>query len=260
MWSFFSSYPLVFIAAVAIIAVVVFCIAYLLAKRKGSVSVGKLSFDFNDKESVKETTSKDTEQKQAEELRKRWEDYIRHTLAKQFDQVTPFMHSLRPVFNRLVFSILDDAVAESLGIRREERKFVKKEPADKVSGGYYEVEEVTTYHSEPRTRIFSSLVESTVDSLMGSLEREVYNMLISNHIGKTSDEVKSYINMKSENIIGTVRNCLCDAYNNLSNNNLFDTHKYWSEAGIEYPEDWIQDKIYRLFVLCMQVRYKDFVS
>ena len=76
--------------------------------------------------------------------------------------------------------------------------------------------------------------------------------------GKNRDDVRHYIHMKSENIVGIIRNTLCDAYNSLSNKNLFDTTKYWSETGITYPTDWIEDKLYKLFVLCLQCRYSDF--
>ncbi len=29
-------------------------------------------------------------------------------------------------------------------------------------------------------------------------------------------------------------------------------------TGITYPTDWIEDKLYKLFVLCLQCRYSDF--
>lgn len=83
-------------------------------------------------------------------------------------------------------------------------------------------------------------------------------MLINNNIGKNRDDVRRYIHMKSENIVGIIRNTLCDSYNQLSNKNLFDTKSYWAETGITYPIDWIEDKLYKLFVLCLQCRYSDF--
>lgn len=46
-----------------------------------------------------------------------------------------------------------------------------------------------------------------------------------------------YIHMKSENIVGIIRNTLCDAYNSLSNKNLFDTKATWLECGISYRLD-----------------------
>lgn len=225
------------------------------AKNKGSVQIGKLSMDFSKKESVNEPESKP--EKLAYEVKKNVEDYTRNILSKQFDQVVPFLSSLRPIFNRLCYSILNDAMLESLGVEREVRIPQKDEKCE-IPGSHYKVETVKTYVADPQTRVFTNLVESTVDSLIGKLEREIYNMLINNNIGKTREDVRAYIHLKSENLIGIVRNCLCDAYNSLSNKNLFDTTKYWAETGITYPLDWIEDKIYHLFVVCLQSRYSDF--
>ena len=203
---------------------------YFLSKNRGVIQVGKLNIDFSKKESVKVEDKNKTE-KAIQEVRKNVEDYTRSILAKQFDQVTPFLSSLRPIFNRLCFSILNDAIIESLGVEKEKRIPQKDEKCD-APGSHYKVEIVKTYIAEPQTRVFTNLVESTVDSLIGKLEREIYNMLVNNNIGKTRDEVRAYIHMKSENLIGVIRNCLCDAYNSLSNKNLFDTKAYWAETGI----------------------------
>lgn len=224
-------------------------------KNKGSVQIGSLRMDFSKKESINEPKGKS--EKSVFEAKKIVEDYTRSILSKQFDQVVPFLSSLRPIFNRLCYSILNDAMIESLGIEKETRIPLKNEKSD-IPGSHYKVETVKTYVAEPQTRVFTNLVESTVDSLMGKVEREVYNMLVNNNIGKTREEVRAYIHLKSENLIGVVRNCLCEAYNNLSNKNLFDTKKYWAETGITYPTDWLEDKLYHLFVLCLQCRYNDF--
>ena len=250
------NYPILgFILSFTLVAAGAFAI-YIISKNKGIVQVGKLNIDFSKKESVKEVDSNKTDGV-IREVRKNVEDYTRSVLAKQFDQVTPFLASLRPIFNRLCFSILNDAIIESLGVEKERRIPQKDEKCD-APGSHYKVEIVKTYVAEPQTRVFTNLVESTVDSLIGKLEREIYNMLINNNIGKTRDEVRAYIHMKSENLVGVIRNCLCDAYNSLSNKNLFDTKAYWAETGITYPQDWIEDKLYHLFVLCLQSRYSDF--
>lgn len=251
--------PKAFVVTISIVSLIVVCAAvvifYYIAKNKMSVRIGSFKIDMHEKESVKEP--EDKLNKEIYQAKKNVEDYVRSVLAKQYDQVVPFLQSLRPIFNRLVFSILNEAVAESLGVEREIR-IPKPDEKCKVPGSHYKVELVKTYITEPQTRLFTNLVESTVDSLIGKLEREIYNMLVNNNIGKNRDEVRSYIHMKSENIVGVIRNVLCDAYNNLSNKNLFDTKKWWLEVGINYPEDWIEDKLYKLFALCMQCRYSDF--
>lgn len=247
---------LYFILALSIVLVIgAIGILALIAKHKLSLRIGSFKIDMAQKESVKEPSDKFNQEIHA--AKKNVEDYIRAVLAKQYDQVVPFLQSLRPIFNRLVFSILNEAVAESLGVEKEVR-IPKPDEKGKIPGSHYKVEVVKTYVAEPQTRVFTNLVESTVDSLIGKLEREIYNMLINNNIGKNRDEVRAYIHMKSENIVGIIRNVLCDAYNNLSNKNLFDTKKWWVEVGINYPEDWIEDKLYKLFALCMQCRYSDF--
>ena len=83
-------------------------------------------------------------------------------------------------------------------------------------------------------------------------------MLVSNNIGKCKEEVQLYVRDRTPHIIGIIRNNLCDAYNQLSNENLFDTHQYWKEIGITYPEDWIQDQVFQLLKSCMKMRYSDF--
>lgn len=230
-------------------------LAYYVLKSKTAIQIGSFKFDASQKESVKEPENK--EEKKEYEAKKSVEEYTRAVIAKQFDQVAPFLASLRPIFNRLCYSILNDAMAESLGVERV-IKIPQESEECKIPGSHYKVETVKTYIAEPQTRVFTNLVESTVDSLICKLEREIYSMLVQNNIGKNRDEVRAYIHLKIENLSGIVRNCLCDAYNNLSNKNLFDTVKYWEETGISYPIDWIEDKLYKLFVLCLHTRYSDF--
>lgn len=245
------------ILAVIVIVLAFVCLAITLIKSKAQLQIGSFKFNAADRESTKEPEKK--KEKQKFEIRKQVEEYTRGILAKQFDQVVPFLSSLRPIFNKLVYSILNDAIVEGLGIERV--VVVPKDDEDSsIPGSHYKVELVKTYIAEPQTRVFTNLVESTVDSLLCKLEREVYIMLINNNIGKTKDEVRAYIHLKSENLVGVIRNCLCDAYNDLSNKNLFDTTAYWLEAGITYPIDWIEDKLYHLFVMCLHCRYSDFTA
>lgn len=96
--------------------------------------------------------------------------------------------------------------------------------------------------------------------MLSDLSIELFKMLVSNNIGKSKEEVQAYVKSRSEFIIGIIRNNLCDNYNNLSNNNLFDTKRFWMETGISYPEDWISDQIYRLLKSCMEIRYADFIG
>ena len=247
--------PIVLSILILVIGALAGFAIYLIVKNKASIEVGSFRIDMSKKESVKEPTN--LKEKEIHEAKKNVEEYVRSVIAKQFDQVDPFLRSLRPIFNRLVYSILNDAVTESLGIERRVVESLGREDSG-VPGSYYKVEKVKTYIAEPQTRLFTNLVESTVDSLIMDLEVEIHNMLINNNIGKNKDDVRSYIHMKSENVIGIIRNCLCDAYNNLSDKNLFDTNKYWTETGITYPVDWIEDKLYKLFILCLQCRYSDF--
>ena len=149
---------------------------------------------------------------------------------------------------------------DSLGLEREIRKVKGKENVSEIAGGdsYYLVEEVKTYKNNPKTRVFTNLVESAVESLLCDLQIELYQMLVSNNIGKCKEDVQRYVKDRITHIIGIIRNNLCDVYNQLSNENLFDTHQYWKEIGITYPEDWIQDQIVHLLVNCMKIRYSDF--
>ena len=149
---------------------------------------------------------------------------------------------------------------DSLGVEREIRKVKGKENVSEKAGGdsYYLVEEVKTYKNNPKTRVFTNLVESAVESLLYDLQIELYQMLVSNNIGKCKEDVQRYVKDRITHIIGIIRNNLCDVYNQLSNENLFDTHQYWKEIGITYPEDWIQDQIVHLLVNCMKIRYSDF--
>ena len=194
------------------------------------------------------------------EAKRQVEERTRYVISRQFSLVAPFLQSLRPIFNRLIYSILEDAMVDSLGIEKETRKVTGRENLSEAAGGdsYYLVEEVKTYKNNPKTRVFTNLVESAVDSLLRSLQIELYQMLVSNNIGKCKEEVQLYVRDRTPHIIGIIRNNLCDAYNQLSNENLFDTHQYWKEIGITYPEDWIQDQVFQLLKSCMKMRYSDF--
>lgn len=242
--------------AIVLIAMLIAGGLYLFMKSNKSIQIGNFRIDASQKESVKEPENE--KEKELADARKSVEDYTRSVIAKQFDQVNPFLKSLRPIFNRLVHSILNEAMVESLGIEREIRIPRQNEAIDGMQGSYYKVETVKTYMNTPQTRVFTNLVESTVDSLIHALELEIHNMLVNNNIGKTKDQVRAYIHSKSETLVGIIRNCLCDSYNALSNKNLFDTNRFWEETGITYPIDWIEDKLYKLFVLCLQSRYSDF--
>jgi len=250
-----TGFYITLVITISIILFLTVLCGYYILKTNSSISIGNFRIDASKKESVKEPDNK--KEKEIHDAKKSVEDYTRAIIAKQFDQVVPFLSSLRPIFNRLCYSILNDAMAESLGVEREIR-IPQQDETCRIPGSHYKVETVKTYIAEPQTRVFTNLVESTVDSLTGKLEREIYNMLVNNNIGKSRDDVRAYIHMKSENLIGIIRNCLCDAYNQLSNKNLFDTKSYWAETGITYPTDWIEDKLYKLFVLCLQCRYSDF--
>jgi Mor family transcriptional regulator len=194
------------------------------------------------------------------EAKRQVEERTRYVISRQFSLVAPFLQSLRPIFNRLIYSILEDAIVDSLGIEKESRKVTGRENLSDVAGGdsYYLIEEVKTYKNNPKTRVFTNLVESAVDSLLRDLQIELYQMLVSNNIGKCKEDVQHYVKDRTTHIIGIIRNNLCDAYNQLSNENLFDTHQYWKEIGITYPEDWIQDQIFQLLKSCMKMRYSDF--
>lgn len=242
------------LAVILVAALAIFGIPFALRKFSGKLSIGDFSLDLSKKESVNAPTDK--VEKQNYEARFRVEEYLRTILAKQYTQVGPFLQSLRPVFNQITYSILDDAMLEQLGKTKEIR--VKKEVED--DNADYELFEVKRYVPKSSTRVFTNLVESTVDSLLRALEVEIHSMLINNNIGKTRAEVQSYLHLKVDNLVGIIRNELCDAYNGLSGKNLFDTSKYWLEVGISYPVDWIEDKLYKLFVLCLNCKYSDYVE
>jgi hypothetical protein len=230
---------------------------YLFLRNLKSIQLKDFHSDFTEKESVKEDTLKNT--KNLIEAKKRVEENTRHIITRQFNLVHPFLQSLRPIFNRLMYSIMEEAITSSFNFKLEERTTEKKE---KIPGmgdnSYYLIEKVKTYHHDFETRTFTNLVESSVDSLLADLETEIFKMLVTNNIGKTREEVQLYVKSRNEFIVGIIRNNLCDAYNNLSNKNLFDTKRFWAETGISYPEDWISDQNYKLLKSCMEVRYSDF--
>ena len=230
---------------------------YLFLRNLKSIQLKDFHFDFTEKESVKEDALKNT--KNLIEAKKRVEENTRHIITRQFNLVHPFLQSLRPIFNRLMYSIMEEAITSSFNFKLEERTTEKKE---KIPGmgdnSYYLIEKVKTYHHDFETRTFTNLVESSVDSLLADLETEIFKMLVTNNIGKTREDVQLYVKSRNEFIVGIIRNNLCDAYNNLSNKNLFDTKRFWAETGISYPEDWISDQIYKLLKSCMEVRYSDF--
>lgn len=236
---------------------IVGALLFTLIKNAKSFQLGDFQIDLTKAESVKGEQGKNAEN--INEVKRRLEENTRHIIIRQFEQVEPFLQALRPIFNRLIYSIAEDAINSDLGVERETRTFLKNEPiADMGKNSYYRVEEVKTYVHDYKTRTFSNLVESSVDSLLRDLQIEIYRMLVSNNIGKTKEEVQAYVKSRSGNIVGIIRNNLCDTYNYLSNKNLFDTKKYWAETGITYPEDWIIDNIYQLLKNCMSIRYSDF--
>ncbi len=259
LFAAFSDHPITFAIMLTVIFVTVSISIFFLIKNAKSLKLGDFQVDFSKAESIKEEAAKDLRTREIAEAKRQVEERTRYTISRQFALVQPFLQSLRPIFNRLMFSILDDAMIDSLGIEKEQRKFKRKETIGESDGeAYYLVEEVKTYKNSPKTRAFTNLVESSVDSLLRDIQIEIYRMLVANNIGKCKEEVQAYVKSRSANLIGIVRNNLCDAYNQLSNKNLFDTHQYWNEIGITYPEDWISDQIYQLLKSCMQLRYSDF--
>ena len=252
-----TSHPKFFIMVIALVVCLLGVTIYLFLRNLKSIQLKDFHFDFTEKESVKEDTIKNT--KNLIEAKKRVEENTRHIITRQFNLVHPFLQSLRPIFNRLMYSIMEEAITSSFNFKLEERTTEKKE---KIPGmgdnSYYLIEKVKTYHHDFETRTFTNLVESSVDSLLADLETEIFKMLVTNNIGKTREEVQLYVKSRNEFIVGIIRNNLCDAYNNLSNKNLFDTKRFWAETGISYPEDWISDQIYKLLKSCMEVRYSDF--
>lgn len=252
-----TSHPKFFIMVLTLVVCLLGVTIYLFLRNLKSIQLKDFHFDFTEKESVKEDALKNT--KNLIEAKKRVEENTRHIITRQFNLVHPFLQSLRPIFNRLMYSIMEEAITSSFNFKLEERTTEKKE---KIPGmgdnSYYLIEKVKTYHHDFETRTFTNLVESSVDSLLADLETEIFKMLVTNNIGKTREEVQLYVKSRNEFIVGIIRNNLCDAYNNLSNKNLFDTKRFWAETGISYPEDWISDQIYKLLKSCMEVRYSDF--
>jgi len=254
----FGSHPVLFVILIISIICLILSLGYLLFKNAKSLKLGDFQVDFSKAESVKGDTGVNA--KELMEAKRQVEERTRYVISRQFSLVAPFLQSLRPIFNRLIYSILEDAIVDSLGIEKESRKVTGRENLSDVAGGdsYYLIEEVKTYKNNPKTRVFTNLVESAVDSLLRDLQIELYQMLVSNNIGKCKEDVQHYVKDRTTHIIGIIRNNLCDAYNQLSNENLFDTHQYWKEIGITYPEDWIQDQIFQLLKSCMKMRYSDF--
>lgn len=253
-----SAHPVLFVILIIILVSLIFSLGFLLFKNAKSLKLGDFQVDFSKAESIKGDTGVNA--KDLMEAKRQVEERTRYVISRQFSLVAPFLQSLRPIFNRLIYSILEDAMVDSLGIEKETRKVTGRENLSEAAGGdsYYLVEEVKTYKNNPKTRVFTNLVESAVDSLLRSLQIELYQMLVSNNIGKCKEEVQLYVRDRTPHIIGIIRNNLCDAYNQLSNENLFDTHQYWKEIGITYPEDWIQDQVFQLLKSCMKMRYSDF--
>lgn len=252
---FFTNHPIVLLITIITLVALLAGVIFLMIKNAKMLKIGDFQIDFSKSESVK-----DDDNKNLAEAKRQVEERTRYIVSRQFSLVGPFLQSLRPIFNRLIYSILEDAMIDSLGVEREIRKVKGKENVSEIAGGdsYYLVEEVKTYKNNPKTRVFTNLVESAVESLLYDLQIELYQMLVSNNIGKCKEDVQRYVKDRITHIIGIIRNNLCDVYNQLSNENLFDTHQYWKEIGITYPEDWIQDQIVHLLVNCMKIRYSDF--
>lgn len=252
---FFTNHPIVLLITIIALVALLAGVIFLMIKNAKMLKIGDFQIDFSKSESVKDDNNKNLA-----EAKRQVEERTRYIVSRQFSLVGPFLQSLRPIFNRLIYSILEDAMIDSLGVEREIRKVKGKENVSEIAGGdsYYLVEEVKTYKNNPKTRVFTNLVESAVESLLYDLQIELYQMLVSNNIGKCKEDVQRYVKDRITHIIGIIRNNLCDVYNQLSNENLFDTHQYWKEIGITYPEDWIQDQIVHLLVNCMKIRYSDF--
>lgn len=256
--TFFTEHPVIITVSIILLIGLLALTIFLLIRNAKMLKIGDFQIDFSKAESVKGDTGVNA--KELMEAKRQVEERTRYVISRQFSLVSPFLQSLRPIFNRLIYSILEDAMVDSLGIEKETRKVTGRENLSDVAGGdsYYLIEEVKTYKNNPKTRVFTNLVESAVDSLLRDLQIELYQMLVSNNIGKCKEDVQHYVKDRTTHIIGIIRNNLCDAYNQLSNENLFDTHQYWKEIGITYPEDWIQDQIFQLLKSCMKMRYSDF--
>lgn len=252
-----TAHPVFSIISILMIVVLIGWCIHLVLKNIRSLSLKDFQVDFTKPESINGDIGKNADT--INEVKRRIEESTRHIITRQFNLVRPFMQSLRPIFNRLMYSIMEDAITANFNFKLEERQFEKKE---KIPGmgdnSYYVIEKVKTYHHDFETRTFTNLVESSVDSLLSELETEIFKMLVTNNIGKTREDVQAYVKSRNDFIVGIIRNNLCDAYNSLSNKNLFDTKRFWAETGISYPEDWISDQIYKLLKSCMEVRYSDF--
>lgn len=254
--NFVSNNPwIIAVLGVLLIAAIV-AIIWLFMKNAKGLKVGDFQVDFSKAESVNGDSGANAEA--INEAKRQVEERTRYIITRQFGLVYPFLQSLRPIFNRLLYSILDDALIDSLGVNKEQRKVKGRENIEGTDTSYYLIEEVKTYQNNPKTRAFTNLVESEVDSIIRSLQVEIFQMLVANNIGKSKEEVQRYVKDHGAHLIGIVRNNLCDAYNQLSNKNLFDTKKYWAETGISYPEDWIEDQVFQLLKNCMKLRYSDF--
>lgn len=254
---FISAHPVLFSLIIFAFLILIGIIAIILIRNAKSLKVGDFQIDLTKAESVKGDTGPNAAE--INEVKRRIEENTRHVITRQFNLVRPFLQSLRPIFNRLMYSILDEAVQSELGIEKETREVLDREPIEGLGrNSYYLIEKVKTYKHDYETRTFTNLVESSVDSMLSDLEIEIYKMLVNNNIGKTKEDVQLYVKSRSEFLIGVIRNNLCDSYNQLSNGNLFDTKRFWAETGITYPEDWISDQIYKLLKNCMEVRYSDF--
>lgn len=256
--TFFTEHPVIITVSIILLIGLLALTIFLLIRNAKMLKIGDFQIDFSKSESVKDDGNQYA--KNLAEAKRQVEERTRYIISRQFSLVGPFLQSLRPIFNRLIYSILEDAMIDSLGIEKEIRKVKGKENVSEISGGdsYYLVEEVKTYKNNPKTRVFTNLVESAVESLLCDLQIELYQMLVSNNIGKCKEDVQRYVKDRVTHIIGIIRNNLCDVYNQLSNENLFDTHHYWKEIGITYPEDWVQDQIVHLLLNCMKIRYSDF--
>lgn len=248
-----------------------------------SIKIGAFEAALAKQETVKHEQENDEERRIAD-LRIKVEESTRSVITRQMATINPFIESLKPVFTKIVFSILTDAQNDSLGIKTEIKfplgyrtekdmrevqtrnsdlngtihKTFEKLSEEEGLSGYYESSELNEYNRKSKTRVFPNLVNVTVGKIINDLEITILTLLVNNNIGKTKGDIRAYVDSKKESIIGIVRNDLCEAYNNLSDKSLYDTHKYWERVGIYYPEDWITDKIYFLFKNCMKIRYSDF--
>lgn len=242
------------------------------------IDVGKFSATLSNPESVKQSTDKN--QKEINDLRYKIEEQTRITVSRQVIHITPFLNSLKPIFKRLAYLIINDAIQENMNFQKQGKKILGYKTIEQVGDvnnfdddtsaeylnydeikqfeDYYKYEETATYVHKTKTRLAINLVETSANKIISDLRASIIEMLINNNIGKSKEDIRKYLKSRIENVIGIVRNDLCDCYNSLGTENLFDTHKYWSQIGIEYPEDWLEDKMFFLLVNCMKLRYIDF--